>query len=224
MRASTFIRAIAGLLLIVGVATEAMADRGGGGHGGGRGAGRGAWGAHGSQPPGPWARPWRPGTGPGWRPGVGVGIGIGVGLGGVWGWPYMYPDYYGYYGYPGFFPYPGYGYTWGDAPVTTPSLPVFVAPPPDSTAPTPVLPAQAASYWYYCPDSKAYYPQVQQCAQPWLTVLPSTPTPNPAPQELSEPPPVPTSPGTAPQTSPSAAPPTAPGAAAQPAPGTAPAQ
>ncbi len=31
------------------------------------------------------------------------------------------------------------------------------------------------SYWYYCPDSKAYYPHVGSCASPWQRVTPQPP-------------------------------------------------
>jgi hypothetical protein len=30
-----------------------------------------------------------------------------------------------------------------------------------------------SAYWYYCADSKAYYPYVQQCAAGWVPVLPA---------------------------------------------------
>jgi hypothetical protein len=32
----------------------------------------------------------------------------------------------------------------------------------------------AVAYWYYCPDSKAYYPYVQHCPTAWLKVAPQT--------------------------------------------------
>jgi len=31
-------------------------------------------------------------------------------------------------------------------------------------------------YWYYCPESKTYYPYVKQCPSGWMKVVP-TPTP-----------------------------------------------
>jgi len=31
-------------------------------------------------------------------------------------------------------------------------------------------------YWYFCPESKAYYPYVKQCPSGWLKVIP-TPSP-----------------------------------------------
>jgi len=30
----------------------------------------------------------------------------------------------------------------------------------------------AQSYWYYCPRSRAYYPTVPSCAEPWIPVPP----------------------------------------------------
>jgi hypothetical protein len=29
-------------------------------------------------------------------------------------------------------------------------------------------------YWHYCPSTRAYYPDVQVCPEPWLAVPPST--------------------------------------------------
>jgi len=39
----------------------------------------------------------------------------------------------------------------------------------------PSAPAQE-SYWYYCPDSKAYYPHVGSCPSPWQRVVPQPPS------------------------------------------------
>lgn len=30
----------------------------------------------------------------------------------------------------------------------------------------------ASDYWYFCPDSRQYFPYVQDCASGWLTVVP----------------------------------------------------
>jgi len=35
--------------------------------------------------------------------------------------------------------------------------------------------AGAAAYWYYCPQSRAYYPYVQSCPGPWQRVAPQPP-------------------------------------------------
>jgi hypothetical protein len=49
-------------------------------------------------------------------------------------------------------------------------------PPPSSvtysTAVHGAPPAPPPSYWYYCPDARAYYPYVGACAGGWLTVVP----------------------------------------------------
>lgn len=37
----------------------------------------------------------------------------------------------------------------------------------------PTQPTQA--YWYYCPESKTYYPYVNQCVVPWQRVVPQPP-------------------------------------------------
>lgn len=33
----------------------------------------------------------------------------------------------------------------------------------------------ADQYWYFCPDSKTYYPYVKQCSSPWQRVVPDSP-------------------------------------------------
>jgi hypothetical protein len=33
----------------------------------------------------------------------------------------------------------------------------------------------ASSYWYYCADSKTYYPYVKECASAWQRVEPRPP-------------------------------------------------
>ncbi|MBI1731572.1 MAG: hypothetical protein HYR49_02225 [Gammaproteobacteria bacterium] len=32
----------------------------------------------------------------------------------------------------------------------------------------------ASGFWYYCPDSRTYYPYAQSCPSPWLQVVPQT--------------------------------------------------
>jgi hypothetical protein len=102
---------------------------------------------------------------------------------------------HGYYGY-------GYGYGYGAAVVGSAIVagallspwyyPSYYASYPAvvETAPTvyveqaqsaqPIA-SDAASYWYYCNDTRAYYPYVQTCASPWQRVSP-TPGPNAAPR------------------------------------------
>ncbi len=70
---------------------------------------------------------------------------------------------------PPWYPYP-YPY-----PVTYASPPVIQQEAPPTYAP----PASTGQYWYYCPDSKAYYPYTQQCPTGWLQVVPSPPASGP---------------------------------------------
>ena len=89
---------------------------------------------------------------------VGVFIGAPI-IASSW-WNYPYP----YYAYGPYFPPVVQGqeqsvvYVEQQAPVgMAPSVP------------------QAQPYWYYCEDSKTYYPYVQDCATPWQTVIPYAP-------------------------------------------------
>ena len=66
--------------------------------------------------------------------------------------------------------------------------PVYYAPPPVYVAPAPVTYVeqpqvpQASGDWYYCPQYRAYYPQVSSCPGPWQRVPPQ-------PQVQAPPPP-----------------------------------
>ena len=85
------------------------------------------------------------------------------------------------FGVPAYHPYwygPRYYYPYYAPPaviVSSPPVtyveqqPAPVAPAPQSAAPNP------AGFWYYCPDSSAYYPYVQQCASGWQRVSPTPP-------------------------------------------------
>jgi len=87
-------------------------------------------------------------------------VGVGVYLGGPIGWPYYYP-YYGYgYGYPYYYP---------PAVVQPSSPPVYIERQDTEEA------APSTSYWYFCPESKAYYPYVKQCPGGWQRVAPQPP-------------------------------------------------
>lgn len=84
--------------------------------------------------------------------GIGPGWGWGWGWGGGWGWG----PWWGY---------PGYGYPY------YPSQPVVIQ------QQQPVYDMQTPQrdeeyYWYFCPDSKNYYPYVKQCPNGWLKVVP----------------------------------------------------
>jgi hypothetical protein len=87
--------------------------------------------------------------------------------------PYWYPAYP--YPYP--YPYvaPGAG---GPAYAEVPSYsdaPAYADAPANADVPeysnTPGY-TERNDYWYYCQDSKTYYPYVSTCASPWVQVLP----------------------------------------------------
>ncbi|MFO1200408.1 MAG: hypothetical protein U1E86_25925 [Burkholderiaceae bacterium] len=110
--------------------------------------------------------------------------------------PHVYgPAFYGSLYAPwilpwGYYP-PSYGYAYPPAVVTVPSSPpVYIeqgAAPAQSwgTAPAPADPAPAAqaygtspgAWWFWCPQSQAYYPYVKECAGPWQRVAPQPPAP-----------------------------------------------
>ena len=80
--------------------------------------------------------------------------------------PWYYPDpYYGYGPY-----YPPVVVQEQATVYIEQQAPLAVAPAP-SSAPQ----AQPQQYWYYCEDSKTYYPYVQDCTTPWQRVVPHAP-------------------------------------------------
>jgi hypothetical protein len=85
----------------------------------------------------------------------GTRVGVFVGAPIVAAYPY-------YYGYGGPYYYPPAVYVQ-EQPM------VYIEPP--ASAPQ----AQLEQYWYYCQDSKTYYPYVQNCAAPWQRVIPHAP-------------------------------------------------
>jgi len=38
--------------------------------------------------------------------------------------------------------------------------------------PQPTGELEAESYWYYCAESRGYYPYVGECPEGWMTVVP----------------------------------------------------
>lgn len=52
------------------------------------------------------------------------------------------------------------------------SAPVVVQQPPVYIEQSAPAPAPAQSYWYYCADSRAYYPYVKDCPAGWQRVAP----------------------------------------------------
>lgn len=94
-----------------------------------------------------------------YRSGVDVVIG-----GSFWGPPWYYPPYYYYQPY-----YSPYSYPYSYAPaVEMPSSP------PDYIEQSQPDPPAPSGVWFYCPESKTYYPYVKECPGGWQTV-PSEP-------------------------------------------------
>ena len=93
------------------------------------------------------------------------GVRVGFYVGGPIGFPYYYPSY------PHFsYPYPAYPYY--PAPVVVQQQPtVYVERPIQQSAPA-ASPQQMQGYWYYCADSRMYYPYVKECASAWQRVAP----------------------------------------------------
>jgi len=83
----------------------------------------------------------------------------------------VYPYYSPYY-------YPRYYYPPAYYPPAVAAPPVYIEQSIAPAAPAPAAPSaqNSGAYWYYCADSRTYYPYVQQCASPWQQVVPqSTP-------------------------------------------------
>ena len=109
------------------------------------------------------AGPYRGGYHGGYRGGYGGGhwhgsVGIYVGapfFGYGYGYPYYYPPYY-----PAYYP----------PVVVQQQAPVYVEQNPQP-APS-AQPSAPTGYWYYCNDSRAYYPYVNECPSGWQRVAP----------------------------------------------------
>ena len=104
-----------------------------------------------------------------WGHGPHVRFGVVVG-GPLWWGPGYYPPYYYYprYYYP-----PAY-YPGSAAP--TVYLEQGAGQPASAMQPAPsVQPAPQAYYWYYCAESKGYYPYVKECPAGWQRVSPQPP-------------------------------------------------
>jgi hypothetical protein len=94
----------------------------------------------------------------GWHGSGHVGVYIGA--------PFVWPGYYGYGPYYGYNPY------YYPPVVTAPAAPTTYIEQSQDQEPNP---DQNSGYWYYCPDSKTYYPYVKQCASSWQQVAPQPP-------------------------------------------------
>ncbi len=101
----------------------------------------------------------------------GVGVGVGVAVGSLF-WPgyyYSRPYYYDPYYSPYYSPFPI---------VVAPSQPQTYIERGDAVpAPAPAANQSQQGYWYYCAESRTYYPYVKQCAGPWQRVAPQPPPP-----------------------------------------------
>lgn len=164
---------------------SAAGPGGGGGGGGGRGGGGGG-GFSGGAPRGgaPSGGGYRGGYGGAYHGGYG-GAYHGGHYGGhpgyrpspyvpfVFGAGFYYPWYGAYYGAPyygGYYGAPYYPPAVVGVPVEPPTYIERGQPPAQANGAPP-----ADGYWYFCPDSRTYYPYVQQCASPWQPVVPQAP-------------------------------------------------
>jgi hypothetical protein len=87
---------------------------------------------------------------------------VGVVIGGpYWGAPWYYP--YSYYPYYPYYPY-YYPYYYPPA-VIEPSSPTEYI---ERSRPEPS--SMPSRVWFYCPDSKTYYPYVKECPSRWEMV------------------------------------------------------
>lgn len=91
--------------------------------------------------------------------GSNVHFGVFVGAPAFW----YYPRPYYYYPPP---------YYYHPQVVTAPAAPTTYIERGDANVPQ----EQAQGYWYYCPEAKAYYPYVKQCAGGWQRVAPQPPS------------------------------------------------
>jgi hypothetical protein len=86
----------------------------------------------------------------------GFGINIGIPL---WGPGYYSPGPYGYYPY---------------QPMMAPYAPAYVQQAPQY-APPQAMPQASAGAWFYCAESKSFYPYVRECPGGWQRVSPTPP-------------------------------------------------
>jgi len=97
-----------------------------------------------------------------------VVVGVGVGFPVYWGprWYYPYPAY----------PYAPYSYPYYYPPAYYPSGPTsYIEQGSGQGVPQQQAPEQ---WWYYCAESKMYYPYTKECPGGWQRVSPQPPPPN----------------------------------------------
>jgi hypothetical protein len=94
---------------------------------------------------------------------VSVGVGFGFGYPGYWGWP-------GYWGapYPYYAPYYAPYYYYPPV-VSSPAPTTYIERADEARAPAN---APRRDWWYFCPETKTYYPYVKECAGGWQKVEP----------------------------------------------------
>jgi hypothetical protein len=107
------------------------------------------------------------GHGGGWHHGFG---GVGAFLGGtIIAGALLAPWYYpGPYYSPG----PYYYASYPTVVEVAPSAPTVYMDQPRAVQPAA---SDAGSWWYYCNESRGYYPYVRECASPWQRVSPTPP-------------------------------------------------
>lgn len=81
---------------------------------------------------------------------------------------------------PFFYPYRPYVYNPPPVIIEQREPPVYIQRQMAPAAPAPAAPASAVnSNWYYCPKPAGYYPYIQSCSQPWVSVDPRSVQPAP---------------------------------------------
>jgi hypothetical protein len=113
---------------------------------------------------------------PGWY-GPRVYFGFGYGWPGYWwgGRPWWGPGWYGYPAYP----YAYYPYAYPPSVVVSPGPQTYIEQAPAATAQQAPATASPPNYWYYCAESKGYYPYIRECPEGWMTVVPPSSAPSP---------------------------------------------
>jgi hypothetical protein len=74
--------------------------------------------------------------------------------------------------WPGYYPGPYYSPYYYPPVVAVPASPPTYVEQGDEVAPAAPVQEQSRAYWYYCAESKAYYPYVKQCPGGWQRVAP----------------------------------------------------
>ena len=105
-------------------------------------------------------------------PRVSIGFGFGVPFGYH---PYYYPPYPPYYYYPPMAVVPAAPPTYIERPE---NIQEQYQQQPQAPSQAQAQASTAPSDWFYCPDSKTYYPYVQRCASEWQRVTPHPPQGN----------------------------------------------